>query len=444
MKLTEALAWLDGHVNLETGVGFSSGRQRGAPTLTRIRELTALLGTPQAEYPAVHITGTNGKTSTTRMVSALLETGGASVGSTTSPHLERVNERVVWNNDPIDDDELARILSQIAEIEPFLAEPPSYFEIMIGLAFTYFADVAVDVAVIEVGMGGTWDATNVIDAGVAVVTNVGLDHMEYLGSTRAEIALEKAGIVNAGTCLVLGETDPELFATFAARKPDQILLRDRDFGVVSDCLAHGGRLVELRTPSTTYADVFVPLHGAHQSQNAAAALMAAEAALGAALAEDIVHAGFAAVASPGRLEVMGTQPLVLLDGAHNVAGAQALQRALDEAFGVAPRTLVVGLLRDKDATEMLRALDVGTVEHLVCTRPPTPRALDPKTVADAAISLGVGPDRIDVIDDVARAVARAREVTGAEGQIVVTGSLYVVGAARAILRAESGTSRPNP
>ncbi len=442
MNLSEALVWLDGHVNLETGVGFTPGRKRGAPTLARIRELTDLLGTPQADFPAIHVTGTNGKTSTARIAAALLDTGGASTGLTTSPHLERLNERVTWNEEPIGDDDVARILTQIAAIEEFLTESPSYFEIMIALAFTFFADVAVDIAVVEVGMGGTWDATNVINAGVAVVTNIAVDHTEFLGTTRAEIATDKAGIVHAGACLVLGETDPDLYPIFAARDPEQIVLYGRDFEILSDRLAHGGRLLDLRTMNGHYTDVFLPLHGAHQSRNALTALVAVEASRGAPLDEELVHAGFAGVRSPGRLEVVGTQPLVIIDGAHNAAGAEALRDALTEEFAVAPRTLVVGLLQEKDATEMLRALDVGEVEHLVCTRPPSPRALAPAAVAEAAIALGVDPDRIDVFDDVARAVARAQDLTPADGQIVVTGSLYVVGAARTALLANSqGESR---
>ena len=181
MTYDEAVAWLDGHVNLETGVGFVATRERGAPTLDRIREVTALLGSPQLEFDAVHITGTNGKTSVARMVASLLEVSGRSVGLTTSPHLERVNERIVWDGDPISDQELARVLTQIRTAESFLAGPPSYFEIMIAAAFTFFADVAVHQAVIEVGMGGTWDATNIVDAAVAVVTNIGIDHVEFLG-----------------------------------------------------------------------------------------------------------------------------------------------------------------------------------------------------------------------------------------------------------------------
>jgi dihydrofolate synthase/folylpolyglutamate synthase len=340
---------------------------------------------------------------------------------------------VVWNGDPIDDASLARVLTQIALTEEFLTELPSYFEIMIAAAFTFFADVAVHAGVIEVGMGGTWDATNVVDADVAVVTNVGLDHQAFLGSTRAEIAADKAGIIRPHTTLVLGETDPELIAIFEARDPARTWRRDRDFGVRIGRLAHGGHLVDLYTPEAEYPEVFVPLHGAHQLDNAALALAAAQAHVGVPLDEEAVHEGFARVTSPGRLEVMGTQPLILLDGAHNAAGAAALTRALRDEFAPQPRTLVVGLLREKDPAEMLAALDVVGVEHLVCTRPPTPRALDPVSVADAALALGVAEDRIDVLPDPVAAVNRARDLTSADGQIVVTGSLYVVGAVRAAL-----------
>ena len=389
MTITEALTWLDGHVNLETGIGFTPERQRGAPTLDRIRELTAFLGTPQLEYPAVHVTGTNGKGSTARMIASLFEASGRSTGLTTSPHLERVNERIVWNDEPIADDELGRVLTQIAGVEAFLTESPSYFEIMIAAAFTYFADVAVDVAVVEVGMGGSWDATNVIDAPVAVITNVELDHTEYLGETRAAIAADKAGIVVADSTLILGEPDPELRPIFTARPSERVVVRDVDFGVVASQIAHGGRLIGLRTPRARYDGIFLPLHGAHQADNAAIALAAVETAIGHVLDEDIVHEGFAHVESPGRLEVVGTQPLVLLDGAHNVAGIRALNLALVEEFPDSPRTLVVGLMREKDATEMLRALGVGSVERLICTAPPTPRAMDANAVADSAIALGV-------------------------------------------------------
>ncbi len=436
MNLGDALVWLDRHVNLETGVGFTSGRQRGAPTLDRIRELTAYLGTPQLEYPAVHVTGTNGKGSTARMIASLFDASGRSTGLATSPHLERVNERIMWNEAPISDEELARVLTQIAGVEEYLTESPSYFEIMIAAAFTYFADVAVDVAVVEVGMGGTWDATNVVDAPIAVVTNVELDHVEFLGTTRAEIAADKAGIVTPGATLVLGETDPTLREIFVAREPKRMVVRDVDFGIASNQLAHGGRLLTIDTPLARYTDIFLPLHGAYQADNAAVALATVETAVGSVLDEEIVFGGFARVESPGRLEVVGTQPLVLLDGAHNVAGASALGVAIAEEFPDSPRTLVVGFMREKSAEAMLQALDIGRVEHLVCTRASTPRAMDPNAIVDAAISLGMDPDAIDVVPDVDRAVARALDVTGADAHVLVAGSLYLVGAARAALRPE--------
>jgi dihydrofolate synthase/folylpolyglutamate synthase len=353
-----------------------------------------------------------------------------------------VNERIVWNEEPIADDELARILTQIAGIEEFLAESPSYFEIMIAAAFTFFADVAVDVAVVEVGMGGTWDATNVIDAPIAVVTNVELDHVEFLGHTRAEIAADKAGIVAPEATVILGETDPTLRPIFEARNPARLLVRDADFGVVSNQLAHGGRLLTIQTPLARYEDIFLPLHGAHQADNAALALATVETAIGSVLDEEIVFGGFARVESPGRLEVAGTQPLVLLDGAHNVAGALALRAALAEEFPDSPRTLVVGLMREKNAAEMLQTLDAPSADHVICTRAPTPRAMEPESIVDAAVSIGVDPASIDVLPEVDRAVGRAREVTAADGQIVITGSLYLVGAARAVI-GEAKSGRPS-
>jgi dihydrofolate synthase / folylpolyglutamate synthase len=291
----------------------------------------------------------------------------------------------------------------------------------------------VQAAVIEVGVGGEWDATNVIDGDVAVVTNVSVDHVEYLGPTRESIAAEKAGIIKPGCTLVLGETDPALAPLFLDRGAERVIMRGGGFGVSTNVIAHGGRLVSLFTPEAQYDEIFLPLHGAHQADNAAAALTAAECFLGAPLPEDVVADAFAAVRSPGRLEVVGHHPLVLLDGAHNVAGAHALRQALAEEFVAAPRTLVVGLLREKEPHEMLEALDVNGAHRLVCCRPPSPRALDPARVADAAADLGVDPDRIDVTDLVAEAVARGLAVTEPDGQLVVTGSLYTVGEARRAL-----------
>jgi dihydrofolate synthase/folylpolyglutamate synthase len=454
VNVSEALAWLDAHVNLETGVGAPADaaapgradRRKTAPTLARIRALCELLGSPELEFPSIHLTGTNGKTSVTRMITALLETAGLQTGAYTSPHLSRVNERIAYRGEPISDTVLAEVLTRVATIEEFLEERPSYFEILTAGAFDCFATEAVQVAVVEVGVGGTWDATSVVEAPVAVVTNVSVDHVEYLGPTRPEIATEKAGIVRLEATLVLGETDPELFPIFEARDPGRIVLRDRDFAVRGQRLAIGGRVADIETPTGRYDDLFLPLHGAHQADNAAIALTAAECFVGERLADDVVAEAFGSVKSPGRLEVVGRQPLLLLDGAHNVAGAQALVRALDEEFATSSRTLVVGLLREKEPHEMLEALGVhrpvadgaqggeGSGEvRLVCTRPPSPRALDPMEVANAALDLGVTDDRIDVCDSIPEAVARALEVTPADGQVIVTGSLYTVGAARSVL-----------
>ncbi len=425
----EAFAWLDAHVNLETGVG-PSRRRIEHPTLDRIRTLVELLGSPQLEYPAVHLTGTNGKTSATRMVAELLTTVGLSIGAYTSPHLERMNERMTWNGRPVEDDELVPILDVLATIEATMTDVPTWFELVTAAALRWFADVAVDAAAIEVGVGGTWDATNVVDGRVAVVTNVEIDHVQYLGPTRADIAREKAGIVKPGATLVLGERDPDLRPLFVDRSPGDVWLRDVDFGIRSERLAHGGRLLDLFTRGGEHRDVLLPLHGAYQAENAAIALAAAEAFLDAPLPPDIVREAFLNVRSPGRLEVVAHQPLVLLDGAHNVAGAHALHAALSEEFPPGPRTLVVGLLREKEPHEMLDALGVADASRVVCCSPANPRALDADAVAAAAVELGVPIDRVDVVDDVAAAVAYARDVTPPDAQVVVAGTLYVVGAAR--------------
>ena len=427
-------AWLDAHVNMETGVGFPAPtRERGAPTLERISALLQYLGSPQLEYPAVHLTGTNGKTTATRMVTELLATVGLMVGSTTSPHLERVNERIMFNGEPIGDADLDEQLRVIALVEREIGLDPSYFEVVLAAALRWFADIAVDVAVVEVGLGGTWDATNVVDGRVAVITNVSVDHVALLGGTVAEIATEKAGIVKPGSTLVLGETDPDLDAIFAARGAARVVRRDVDFGARSNVPALGGRMLELFTPLARYPDVFLPLYGAYQGDNAAVALAAAEEMVGAPLDADVVRAAFSNVRSPGRLEIVGRHPLVLLDGAHNVAGAEALREALDEEFAPAPRTLVVGLLREKDPGEILRALGLDDVVHLVCARPPNGRALDPGLIAAAAMDLGFPAERIEVVDTVADAISTALLTTPADGEIVVTGSLYFVGAARSML-----------
>jgi dihydrofolate synthase / folylpolyglutamate synthase len=428
-------AWLDAHVNLETGVGVPARGGVGARLLAvdRQRPLMELLGSPELEYPAIHLTGTNGKTSVARMTTALLEATGLSVGSYTSPHLQRVNERMAWNGEPVDDATLDDLLRAVAAVEDLLPDAPSYFEILTAAALRWFGDIAVDVAVVEVGLGGAGDATNVVDGLVAVVTNVSMDHAEYIGPGLEEIAREKAGIVKPGSTLVLGETDPDLVPEFLDRGAERVVRREADFGVTGNRLAVGGRVVDLFTPYGKYHDVYLALHGSHQADNAAVALAAVECFLGRALEPELVADAFASVRTPGRLEVVGRQPLVLLDGVKNVAGAHALRAALAEEFAGSPRTLVVGLMREKEPHEMLDALGVLDATRLVCCRPESPRAHDPQVVADAAYDLGMSRASVDVIDDVHAAVAHAIDTAGPDGEVVITGSLYVVSPARAQL-----------
>ena len=276
MDLAGALAFLDAHINLET----DPSARAAAGRLDRMRELVSVMDDPQQTYPVLHITGTNGKGSTARLLTALLGAKGLRVGTYTSPHLERLNERLAWNGDPISDGALAEVIESVSFVEPMLPAPPTYFEILTAAAYRWFADVAVDAAVVEVGLGGRWDATNVADGAVAVVTNVALDHAELIGPTLVDVAKEKAGIVKPDATLVLGETEPELAAIFRDGPAATVWMRDVDFGCVENGLAHGGRLVTLRTPGHEYADVFLPLHGAHQGDNAAVALAAAEAFFG--------------------------------------------------------------------------------------------------------------------------------------------------------------------
>ena len=427
MDLDGALAYLNEHVNLETDPSPSAAAKR----LDRVVRLTELMGDPQRTYPVLHLTGTNGKGSTARMLTALLVAKGLAVGTYTSPHLERFNERIAWNGEPISDAAFVEIIETVASIERAMDEAPTVFEILTAAAFRWFADVAVDAGVIEVGLGGRWDATNVADGQVAVVTNVSLDHAETIGPTLADIATEKAGIVKPGSTLVLGEADPDLAAIFRAAGAAEIWERDHDFGCEVNRLAHGGRLLDMRTPGARYDDVYLPLHGAHQGENAAIALAAAEAFFGAPLAPAVVEEAFAGVRVPGRLEVLSRRPLVILDGAHNPAGAAAAAEAIAEEFGNASgRVLVVGLLQGKDPVEMLQAVDARDARALVACPAPSPRTLPPAEVAAAARALGI---ESEAAGSVPEALARALAIASPDDLVLITGSLYVVGAARAAL-----------
>jgi dihydrofolate synthase/folylpolyglutamate synthase len=436
MDLSEALEYLAGHVNLEREVASRAAARR----LDRVRRLTQLMGDPQHAYPVIHITGTNGKGSVARMVTALLVARGLRAGTYTSPHLELLNERLAWNGEPIPDADLAEVIGAVAELEPLLESPPTHFEILTAAAFRWFADVAVDVAVVEVGLGGRWDATNVADAQVAVLTNVSLDHAEIIGPAIADIATEKAGIVKPGSTFVLGETNPALLGIFSDAGASELWLKGTEFRCGGNRLAHDGRVVDLYTPGAAYEGVYLPVHGSYQGDNAAVALAAVEAFFGAPLAAEVVAEAFAGLRLPGRLEVVTRHPVTVLDGAHNPAGALAATAALDEAFGpaVTGRILVIGMLQGRDPVEMLQCFGVsgdqrpraGRARLVVTCPPPSPRALPAAEVAAAARALGTDAEETA---SVAEAVATALALAGEQELVHVTGSLYVVGAARAAL-----------
>ncbi|MGH9183587.1 MAG: bifunctional folylpolyglutamate synthase/dihydrofolate synthase [Acidimicrobiales bacterium] len=397
-----------------------------------MEQLCALMADPQRAQPAIHLTGTNGKGSTARMLTSLLVASGLTVGTYTSPDLEGVNERLARNGQPIGDDDLAEVVGAVAGLEELSGQRLTRFEILTLAALRWFADIAVDVAVVEVGMAGRWDATNVVDGAVAVVTNVGLDHTELLGPTRAHIAREKAGIVKPGSTLVLGETDPELRPIFEEAGADRIWHRGVDLDCTTNRVAVGGRALDLRTPARSYTDVFLPLHGAHQGDNAAAAVAAAEALFGRGLSDEVVREGLAQVEVPGRFEILGRHPLVVLDGAHNPDGGRAAAATLDDFSVAGRRILVVGMSRGRVATEMLDALDARLAALVIACAVDWGRAMPAEEVAAGARMLDA---ETEVVPDVAEAARRALAVASPDDVVLVTGSLYVVGAARSALRA---------
>ena len=434
-SLEDALSWLDGHIDFE----LNMPRRRALPSLDRIRALTALLGEPQDSIPSIHITGTNGKGSTSAMATSLLMAKGLSVGTYTSPNLHVVAERIARNGEPIDDESLTSVLTEIALLEPMLTERPTRFDLLTAAAFAWFATEAVDAMVVEVGLGGTWDTTNVVHGDVAVLTNVSFDHTDVLGPTLEGIAADKAGIIEPGSRVILGELATDLLDIVLARAEEvgaeSVWVAGRDFGVESNQVAVGGRLVTLWTPGGRYEDLLVPLHGAHQGVNASVALAAVEAFFGEPLAPDVVEEGMAAVRVPGRLEVLGRRPLLLVDGAHNAAGMAALGEALREEFSVEGTAVaVVGMLSGRDPSAMLAPLAGAGISALVACEPESPRAMPVAAVAEAgrALDLSVYEE-----PDVVQALRVARGMVDADGLVVVAGSLYVVGAARADALASS-------
>jgi dihydrofolate synthase / folylpolyglutamate synthase len=425
MHYADALAYLDDHASYDVTGRISS------PSLEPITRLSAAMGDPHLAAPVIHVTGTNGKGSTVQMITQLLMAQGLTVGTYTSPHLERVNERISRNGEPISDEEFGEQIGAIAELEVLTGVRPSYFETVTAAAFRWFADVAVDVAVIEVGLLGRWDATNLVEAEVAVITNIGMDHTEFAGPTLAHIASEKAGIIKPSSAVVVGETDPSIVEIFTSAGGLASLVRGDDFDVLDNSLAVGGRMVDLRTPTTVYPEVYLPLHGAHQGDNAAVALTAVETFFANPLDPAVVAEGFGAVSVPCRFEVVGVQPLVVLDGAHNPAGADSCAEVFFGDFQPdGRRVLVVGTLREPG--EMLAALRADEFDAvLVCTAP-SPRGVPAVDVARAARTLGCA--EVLVFDTVGQACEHALRHADADDAVLVTGSLYVAGSARPVMR----------
>jgi dihydrofolate synthase/folylpolyglutamate synthase len=424
------------------------GETKLEPSVARIAALMDVLGEPQRSYPSIHITGTNGKTSTARMIEALLAAFDLRTGRYTSPHVQSVTERISLDGAPISHE---RFVETYRDIKPYVEMVDaqqdyrlSFFEVLTGMAYAAFADAPVDVAVVEVGMGGSWDATNVIDGSVAVVTPISLDHTDRLGSTPAEIAGEKAGIIKEGATVVLAQqpVDAAQVMLKKAVEVDATVAREGlEFGVVSREVAVGGQLLTLRGLGGEYEEIFLPLYGAHQAHNAAVALAAVEAFFGVSsqgrtLDMETVRRAFASVASPGRLEVVRRSPTVVLDAAHNPAGAQATAEGISEAFGFSRLIGVVGTSADKDVRGLLEAFEPIFAE-VVVTQNSSHRAMDADELAAIAVEV-FGDERVVVeprLDDaLEEAITLAEEESEFAGAgVLVTGSVITVGEARLLL-----------
>lgn len=419
------------------------------PTLARIAALTDLLGSPQASFPVIHVTGTNGKSSSARMIESLLRSYGLRTGLFTSPHLVDARERICLDGNPISEE---RVLAAWTEIAPYVGvvdansaaddgAPLSYFEVMTGLALAVFADAPVDVAVIEVGLGGGWDSTNVVNGAVNVVTPIGLDHRDYLGDTIEEIAREKAGIIKPDSIAVIAQQDlaaAEVLLERAVEVNASVAREGIEFGVLARGVAVGGQMLTLQGLSGEYPEVFLPVFGEHQAHNASVALAATEAFLGGVglLDADVVREGFAGVRTPGRLEVLRRGPSVIVDAAHNPHGAQALAKALDDSFDFTHLVGVVGVLSDKDALGILEALE-PVLHEVVITAPKSSRAMDADALAVLATEV-FSDDRVFVEPELTEALDRAMTLAEEGGQyegtgVLVTGSVVLVGDARTLL-----------
>jgi dihydrofolate synthase/folylpolyglutamate synthase len=431
-------------------IGEANPQPRLAPT----RRAVELLGDPHRAYPIVHITGTNGKTSTSRMVESILRAHGLRTGLLTSPHLTRVNERIVIDGEPISNE---AFVNNWQDIQPFLAmvdaeldaagEPRlTFFEAFTVLAFASFADAPVDVAVIEVGMGGEWDSTNVADGQVAVFTPISLDHTARLGNTVAEIARTKSGIIKPAAAVVTASQVPEALAelTRAAELSEaSIAVQGSEFSLLANTVAVGGQVISVKGLAGTYSDLFLPLFGDHQAQNAAVAIAAVESFLGGgtlAIAGDVLAEGLATATSPGRLQIVGVEPTVIVDAAHNPNGAEALTAALGSYFTFDEIAVVVGVLSDKDATGIILALSPIATRFLV-TASTSDRAIPAEELAELVRELA--PDgEIDDYDSLEAAVEDARvwAEQAPRRAVLVTGSITLI-ADTIVLAEEQGWKR---
>jgi dihydrofolate synthase / folylpolyglutamate synthase len=423
------------------------------PSLDRIAAVMELLGDPQHAFPVIHVTGTNGKTSTVRMVERMLREMGLSTGRFTSPHLHNIRERIALNGNPIDAE---RFIASYDDVLPFIemvdarsaaaGEPRmTYFEVLVAVAYAAFADAPIDVAVVEVGMGGSWDATNVVKAQVAVVTPIALDHERFLGPSVEGIATEKGGIFKEGCLVVSAPQDPgvaEILIGLAHDVGASPAFEGNEFGILRREVAVGGQQLAIRGLGGIYDDIFLPLHGAHQGHNAALALAAVEAFVGGGehrLDIDVIRAGLAGATSPGRLEVVRRSPTVLVDAAHNPAGALALRAALEDSFNFAKIVGVVAILEDKDAVKMLEILE-PVLDDIVVTRTTSPRAISPERLGELATEI-YGEGRVTVVGNLPDALDQAAGMAdegGFGGGVLATGSITTAAEIRMLLGVTSG------
>lgn len=418
---------------------------RIAPTLERISALVDMLGSPQLTYPTIHIGGTNGKTTTSRMIDSLLFEMGLRTGRFTSPHLESYLERICINGQPIDAKEL---IFSFNDISPYLDlmdtkfdNPISFFEAITALAFAAFAEHPIDVGVIEVGMGGQWDATNVVDADVSVIMPIGLDHMEYLGNTIAEIASTKAGIIKEQGFVVLAQQEPEAAVELLRRAAEvgaDVAREGLEYSIDSRAIAVGGQLISITGLRGHYDDIFLPLHGKHQASNAAAALIAVEAFFGEQdLDIDAVRAGFANVTSPGRCEIIHRDPTIILDAAHNPHGAKAIAETIQSEFTFDDVTGIVALMADKDARGILQALE-PIMNQIIVTTNSAARSMSVGDLEALATQV-FGADRVFAQPTLSDAIDKAikdsvRPLSDETLAILITGSVVTVGEARTAVR----------